>query len=50
MKKNRRDRDEERANEPDMIDGQMLWFLMQQFRRNARRQVLSLLVFVCSIM
>ncbi|GAB6027403.1 DDB1- and CUL4-associated factor 8 [Chamberlinius hualienensis] len=37
MKTNRREREEERRQEPDTIDGQMLWFLMHHLRRNARR-------------
>ena len=39
VSKNRKERDEERVNEPDMIDGQMLWLLMQHLRRTSRRRV-----------
>jgi hypothetical protein len=38
-KQNRKERAQERANEPDMLDGQMLWLLMQHLRRSARRRV-----------
>ncbi|OWF53833.1 DDB1- and CUL4-associated factor 8-like [Mizuhopecten yessoensis] len=37
MKKNRKEREEELVNEPDMIDGQMLWYLMHHIRRAQRR-------------
>ncbi len=40
MRRNRKERAEERIHmEPDMIDGQMLWMLMQHLRRSARRRV-----------
>ncbi|XP_070551794.1 DDB1- and CUL4-associated factor 8-like [Ptychodera flava] len=35
---NRKERDEERRREPDMIDGHMLWYIMHHLRRRARRQ------------
>lgn len=38
MDANKKDRDEERCREPEAIDGQMLWFLMHHFRRDARRR------------
>lgn len=38
-KKNKRDREDDRYHEPEMIDGQMLWFIMHHFRRSARRRV-----------
>ena len=38
MRKNRREREEERISEPDMIDGHMMWVLLQRLRRSARRQ------------
>ncbi|XP_022086042.1 DDB1- and CUL4-associated factor 8-like [Acanthaster planci] len=38
MYSNRREREEERSREPDMIDGHMLMFLMHHLRRRARRQ------------
>ncbi|XP_033757845.1 DDB1- and CUL4-associated factor 8-like [Pecten maximus] len=37
MKKNRKEREEEMVNEPDMIDGQMLWYIMHHIRRAQRR-------------
>jgi WD repeat-containing protein 42A len=37
VKKNQKDRENER-NEPDVIDSQMLWFLMHTLRRNAARR------------
>ncbi|XP_076438642.1 DDB1- and CUL4-associated factor 8-like isoform X2 [Babylonia areolata] len=37
-RKNRREREKERYHEPEMIDGQMLWFIMHHFRRSARRR------------
>jgi WD repeat-containing protein 42A len=37
-RRNTKEREEERENEPDMIDGQMLWLLMQHLRRSARRR------------
>ncbi|UYV62929.1 DCAF8 [Cordylochernes scorpioides] len=40
MKEREEDRKLER-NEPDAIDGQMIWFLMQHLRRTARRRVSS---------
>ena len=39
MYSNRREREEERGREPDVIDGHMLMFLMHHLRRRARRQV-----------
>ena len=40
MKRNRKERREERIHmEPDMVDGQMLWLLMQHLRRSSRRNV-----------
>ncbi|XP_067674843.1 DDB1- and CUL4-associated factor 8-like [Haliotis asinina] len=39
MKQNCKERDEERTQEPEMIDGQMLWFIMHHFRRSARRRL-----------
>ncbi|XP_038065479.1 DDB1- and CUL4-associated factor 8-like isoform X2 [Patiria miniata] len=39
MYSNRREREEEKSREPDMIDGHMLMFLMHHLRRRARRQV-----------
>jgi len=36
MKKNKKEREEDRSHEPEMIDGQMLWFLMQHLRRSRR--------------
>lgn len=38
MRRNQKDREEERVHEPEMIDGQMLWLLMHQIRRNASRR------------
>ncbi|CAH1797070.1 unnamed protein product [Owenia fusiformis] len=38
VKKNRRDRKLDMSNDPEMIDGQMLWFLMHHLRRSARRR------------
>lgn len=38
-KKNRREREDDRYHEPEMIDGQMLWFIMHHFRRSARRRL-----------
>ena len=38
-RKNRRERLKDRNHEPEMIDGQMLWFIMHHFRRSARRRV-----------
>ncbi|XP_076457431.1 uncharacterized protein LOC143291451 [Babylonia areolata] len=40
-RKNRRERqaDQERTQEPEMIDGQMLWVIMNHFRRSARRRL-----------
>ncbi|XP_033641288.1 DDB1- and CUL4-associated factor 8-like [Asterias rubens] len=38
MYSNRREREEERGREPDVIDGHMLMFLMHHLRRRARRQ------------
>ncbi|XP_041372422.1 DDB1- and CUL4-associated factor 8-like isoform X2 [Gigantopelta aegis] len=37
-RRNKKDREQERLQEPDMIDGQMLWFIMHHFRRSARRR------------
>ncbi|KAJ8316054.1 hypothetical protein KUTeg_006068 [Tegillarca granosa] len=37
LKRNKKERDEERVNEPDMLDGQMLWYIMHQLRRVRRR-------------
>ena len=41
MRRNRKERREERAHMdgPDMMDGQMLWLLMQHLRRTSRRNV-----------
>ena len=39
MRRNRREREDERSSEPDMVDGQMLWLLMQRLRRHARNRV-----------
>ena len=39
MRRNRKEREEERSSEPDMVDGQMLWLLMQRLRRHARNRV-----------
>ncbi len=39
MKRNRKERREEQMHEPDMLDGQMLWLLMQHLRRTSRRNV-----------
>ncbi|XP_006815197.1 DDB1- and CUL4-associated factor 8-like [Saccoglossus kowalevskii] len=38
MRANRREREEERRREPDLIDGHMLWFIMHHLRRRARRR------------
>ncbi|KAL3885744.1 hypothetical protein ACJMK2_025787 [Sinanodonta woodiana] len=38
VKRNKRERDEERRAEPEMLDGQMLWFIMNQLRRSRRRR------------
>ncbi|KAL8612271.1 hypothetical protein ACOMHN_038183 [Nucella lapillus] len=40
-RKNWRDRraNNDCSHEPDMIDGQMLWFIMNHFRRSARRRL-----------
>nr|KAG5689323.1 hypothetical protein BaRGS_018866 [Batillaria attramentaria] len=38
-RKNRREREDDRYHEPEMIDGQMLWFIMHHFRRSARRRL-----------
>ncbi|KAK3581000.1 hypothetical protein CHS0354_013894 [Potamilus streckersoni] len=38
VKHNKRQRDEERRAEPEMVDGQMLWFIMNQLRRSRRRR------------
>ena len=37
MKRNQRQRDEEKENGGGMLDGQMLWFIMHQLRRGRRR-------------
>ena len=39
MKRNRREREEERRHEPDMIDSRMMWFLMNHLRRTRRARV-----------
>lgn len=36
IKKNKKNRENER-NEPDIIDSEMLWFLMHRLRRSAAR-------------
>ena len=37
MKRNSRQREEEKENGGGMMDGQMLWFIMNQLRRGRRR-------------
>ncbi|XP_064651323.1 DDB1- and CUL4-associated factor 8-like [Lineus longissimus] len=37
-KKNKKERDEERMQEPDVLDNQMFWFLMHHLRRSSRRR------------
>lgn len=37
MKRNSRQREEEKENGGGMLDGQMLWFIMHQLRRGRRR-------------
>ena len=37
MKRNCRQREEEKENGGGMLDGQMLWFIMHQLRRGRRR-------------
>ena len=42
MKRNHREREDERSSEPDMIDGHMMWVLLQHLRRSARSRVSGL--------
>ena len=42
MKRNQRQRDEEKETGGGMLDGQMLWFIMHQLRRGRRRVKLIL--------
>lgn len=38
MKRNAREREEERSGESGMIDGSMLWFIMHHLRRGRRQR------------
>ena len=41
VKKNRKERAEERSSDSDMYDGYTLWFLMQRLRQARRRRAVS---------
>ena len=44
MKKNKKERDEERSSDTDMMDSRMLWFLMRHLRRVRQPRVSGALI------